>query len=1419
VLRLSSLSRLSLPSPPEPPRPGDKPHPATPRRRRGGRWRLGVVAVGAAAIAAMLPAGRSAAATDPCGPPVASAIACENTNAGDPESDWMVTGSGDANLQGFATAMSVNAGETESFKITTSVASYHIDILRMGYYQGRGARKLVSAMRPAVSPPQNQPACQTEPATGLIDCGNWAVSASWAVPAGAVSGVYLAHLVRDDTGGGSLIPFVVRNDGRHSDLVVQTSDETWQAYNSYGGNSLYQCTGSLCPPGSPRGYKGAFKVSYNRPFHTAADDSGRSWVLYAEYPMLRFLEANGYDVSYVSGLDVATRGSLLLDHKVFLSVGHDEYWSGAQRSNVEAARAAGVNLAFFSGNEMFWKTRWEPSLGSNPTPNRTLVSYKETHFDGVADPQDPPTSTATWRDPRFGAPADGGRPENAVTGQFFIVNSGTTDITVPAQYSGLRFWRNTPVAALTGNQSVTLGAGAGTLGYEWDEDADNGFRPAGLVDMSATTDTAAEVFTDYGTTTASGRTATHHLTLYRYGASLVFGAGTVQWSWGLDADNPVNHAADRTMQQATVNLFADMGAQPFTPLAGLVTSGPSTDTTPPVSTITSPAPGAGLADGARVTITGTASDSGGGVVAGVEVSTDGGSTWHPATGTTTWTYSWVVHGSPTATLLTRAADDSGNLGAPSQIGVSVACPCSIWGPNVTPMLADAGDPQSVEVGLRFRSDTFGTITGLRFYKSTRNTGAHVGNLWTATGQLLARATFTNETATGWQQVNFPSPVAVTANTTYVASYYAPVGHYAQDSGYMFAAPSPEPDGNGSLDSPPLHGLRTTATVGNGLYSYGTGTHFPTNTFDGENYWVDPIFAPAVPPGQVTGVVATAGYASAGLTWTAPTTGGPVTSYVVTPYAGTAAQPATTLTGTPPATSASITGLSNGTAYTFTVTAGNGSGDGPPSAPSAPVTPSASASIVLNGGFETGLAAWTPSGVAAPVASTARAHSGTGSALLGTASGTEPLGESTLTQTVAVPATGTSGLSFWYWPTTTDALCTGAACVWDWEEVQVRTTAGVTLATILKGNSDARAWTQVSFDLTPWAGQQVVLWFNVHQDGASPPDDTSIYLDDVAVTNSQPTAPAAPTGVTALAGSGSAAVSWTAPSSGGSPVTGYTVTPFAGTTALPPVVVTGSPPATGTTVAGLTNGTAYTFTVAATNALGTGPASAPSNPVTPGVGPPPPAFVQAVTAHGLDRAALTATPAATVTAGNRLIVEVGIWSSGHATAAAVTDSAGNAYTEVLHFVAADGTEQSVWTAPVTAGGGTRPTVTVQPTAVADVGFAVAEYSGLSTAAGTAAVDQTAQASGATGAPATVASGATPATTGAGELAIGCYADSGFGTAPAAGSGWTLRTRITGASDMDLLFEDSVVPGGAAPNATASTGGNTTWLMSTVVFRHA
>jgi hypothetical protein len=175
------------------------------------------------------------------------------------------------------------------------------------------------------------------------------------------------------------------------------------------------------------------------------------------------------------------------------------------------------------------------------------------------------------------------------------------------------------------------------------------------------------------------------------------------------------------------------------------------------------------------------------------------------------------------------------------------CPCSIWDPLTAPPASDDGDSSAVELGVRFRTDTAGYISGLRFYKFAGNTGVHFGSLWTTTGTLLGRATFANETATGWQQVTFSPPLAVAANTTYVASYHTDTGHYAATRGFFAAG----------VDHAPLHALRDGADGPNGVYRYGA-MGFPDQTYQSANYWVDPVFTTSLPSPTVFSVTPSAG---------------------------------------------------------------------------------------------------------------------------------------------------------------------------------------------------------------------------------------------------------------------------------------------------------------------------------------------------------------------------------------------------------------------------------------------------------------------------------------------------------------------------------------------------------------------------------
>ena len=296
------------------------------------------------------------------------------------------------------------------------------------------------------------------------------------------------------------------------------------------------------------------------------------------------------------------------------------------------------------------------------------------------------------------------------------------------------------------------------------------------------------------------------------------------------------------MQQATVNLLADMGVQPGSLQSGLVTASPSADAVAPTSSITAPAAGSSVSAGTPVTIAGTAVENGGGVVTAMEVSTDGGTSWKQATGTTSWTFSWTATGSGTVTLKSRAYDDSGNRETPGN-GISInvsntrTCPCTIITGAATPTKQDDGDANAIEVGIRFRSDANGYVTGVRFNKGgTTNGGTHLGHLWTNTGTLLGSVTFTSETASGWQQANFNPAIAINANTTYVVSYYAPSGHYSS-SGSFFAT--------AGVDNPPLHALKNGVDGATGVFIYGASA-FPTNTFQSEYDWVDVVFDTALP---------------------------------------------------------------------------------------------------------------------------------------------------------------------------------------------------------------------------------------------------------------------------------------------------------------------------------------------------------------------------------------------------------------------------------------------------------------------------------------------------------------------------------------------------------------------------------------------
>jgi hypothetical protein len=548
------------------------------------------------------------------------------------------------------------------------------------------------------------------------------------------------------------------------------------------------------------------------------------------------------------------------------------------------------------------------------------------------------------------------------------------------------------------------------------------------------------------------------------------------------------------------------------------------------------------------------------------------------------------------------------LTATLALGACVACPSwagaeeprTIHG-SATPAVADSGDAHSVELGVKFSSEVPGNVTGIRFYKAAANTGTHVGSLWSAGGTLLASVTFGGESASGWQQVNFATPVAIAPNTTYVAGYLAPSGHYSATAGGF----------NAPLSNPPLTGLANSAAV-NGVYTYSATSTFPTSSFKATDYFVDVAFeaAHSTAPGQVPAPTAAAATRSASVSWSVPAEGGAPSEYRVTPSSAGKPQPALAVTVPAPTTHANIGGLTNGVPYTFTVTAVNSLGSGPASPASAAVVPA-----------DTIFDFATPATIDA-----GDAHS----VELGVKFRAEAEGFVTGVRFYKAPLNvGTHVVSLWSSAGTllASATATGESAG-GWQQVSFSTPVRVAANTVYVAGYLAPAghYSATSGGLTAAVsnGPLATIANTTTPDGvfsysASSTFPTSSfqganYWVDVDYEPAPSATPGTPGHVSASGGNGSAIVSWSPPTSGGA-ATEYQVIPHSGGEALAPTVLTGAPPQTTATVAGLQNGHTYTFTVRALNAYGASAESEASAPVTPATSPSPPSAVSATTASG------------------------------------------------------------------------------------------------------------------------------------------------------------------------------------------------------------
>src|SRR6266704_3326685 len=438
-------------------------------------------------------------------------------------------------LSGFGSKISVNHADSIDFYVTTTAPSFTINIYRTGYYGGAGAR-LISSL--GSFPGLHQVIPAPDKVTGIISCSNWTRTTTLNIPSSWVTGVYLAKLT-SSTGKSSFIFFVVRDDGGHEAIDFQTSVTTYQAYNTWGGTSLYNNNTNLSIFKGPH----ATKVSFDRPFNPG-DSNGAGHYLFYEYKFVYWLESQGYDVTYTTDVDTDTNVNSLTNHRGFLSVGHDEYWSKGMRDNVQAAINAGVNAAFFSANTMYWQIRFEPNAAG--VPNRVEVGYKDFATDTPPPGPDPQwhvndaVVTTNWRaDPV-------NKPENALIGVMFE-DQTKNEQSYPFVVQNASNW------VYAGTGFVNGSSVPGIVGYEYDKVFNNGLTPAGI--------------TILGNSPLAGETAGNsfsNATLYTASSGArVFASGTIEWSWGL-ANIQSNTFANAGIQKMTANILNNfiMGTGP-----------------------------------------------------------------------------------------------------------------------------------------------------------------------------------------------------------------------------------------------------------------------------------------------------------------------------------------------------------------------------------------------------------------------------------------------------------------------------------------------------------------------------------------------------------------------------------------------------------------------------------------------------------------------------------------------------------------------------------------------------------------------------------------------------------------------------------------------------------------------------------------
>ncbi len=439
--------------------------------------------------------------------PAPNLVVVENQSPGSPDwRDGAIAWHNEVEL--YTSVESVSAAQELGVKVSSNVSSsITAEVFRIGWYGGAGARRVWHGGPWSVD---EQPPCELDPTTARVTC-DWPDTFRFQVGADWPSGFYVVKITRVD-GFKRWAPFTVR-DLRAAEILFTPNFTTWQAYNDFGGESLYQDTAGMMPSGR------AWEVSFDRPYREA-EGGGKTFEL--DVALIQFLERHGYDVTYASQLDFVRFRSFLEGIGAFVHGGQDEYWPVEERDQIDAALASGrMSLVYFGGNGAYWKVRFPPDATGSQL--RTMACYKS---EPESDPI--PYSTVRYRD------EPDAHPEDELFGAMY---EGWQLVPFPLVVTNPSHW------ALTGTGLQSGELLPGLIGFEYDRAfPELPGHPSGVELVMQSPVVSAEGIPSHATVVSR---------LLPSG-TLVFAAGTIWWSRGLASD-PRHH--DARVERMTLNVL------------------------------------------------------------------------------------------------------------------------------------------------------------------------------------------------------------------------------------------------------------------------------------------------------------------------------------------------------------------------------------------------------------------------------------------------------------------------------------------------------------------------------------------------------------------------------------------------------------------------------------------------------------------------------------------------------------------------------------------------------------------------------------------------------------------------------------------------------------------------------------------------